>query len=477
MAKIIIVDDLARYGFEEYERMLCQMPHFAKRGEEFRPYIEKLFKHGTILAIDEGGRLMGFMAFYANDQEGKVAYWSSLAVDPSLKGQGWGLRLLNCARAMSAEAGMKVARGTVVKTNAGPLAMYRWFGFEITESPTDPLRYNLEVKLTPPRLSIVCLAYNAAPYIRAAIDGFLMQKTNFPVEILVHDDASTDGTADIIREYAESYPGTVRAVLQKENQLSKGVMVSSEFLWPLIRGEYVAVCEGDDYWTDMHKLQKQVDWLDAHPESSICFHPVVVHFEDGSRKDSIYPSDKDCPSGYTFRELLHHNFIQTNSVVFRWKLKGREGDVPTGIAPRDWFTNLLHAENGPIGFIPEPMGVYRRHPGGVWWNSLDAPDAFYLRNGFRHLAFYRAVKDRFGYDNPCAVDLAANTLAAELRAGRVDRAVETLKTYPDYACKALGVIAERDRLERELARSRRRLKRVIWAAAIVIALILFVIFP
>ena len=476
MAKIIIVDDLARYGFDEYERMLCQMPHFAKRGEEFRPYIEKLFKHGTILAIDEGGKLMGFMAFYANDQEGKVAYWSSLAVDPSLKGQGWGLRLLNCARAMSAEAGMKVARGTVVKTNAGPLAMYRWFGFEITESPTDPLRYNLEVKLTPPRLSIVCLAYNAAPYIRAAIDGFLMQKTNFPVEILVHDDASTDGTADIIREYAESYPGTVRAVLQKENQLSKGVMVSSEFLWPLIRGEYVAVCEGDDYWTDMHKLQKQVDWLDAHPESSICFHPVVVHFEDGSRKDSIYPSDKDCPGGYTFGELLRHNFIQTNSVVFRWKLKGREGDVPTDIAPRDWFTNLLHAEKGPIGFISEAMGVYRRHPGGVWWNSADAPDAFYLRNGFRHLAFYKAVKNRFGYDNPCAVDLAANTIAAELRAGHVDRAAETLKAYPDYACKALGVIAERDRLERELARSRRRLKRVIWAAAIAVALVLLALF-
>ena len=236
------------------------------------------------------------------------------------------------------------------------------------------------------------------------------------------------------------------------------------------------MCEGDDYWTDPLKLQKQVDWLDAHPESSICFHPVVVHFEDGSRKDSIYPSDKDCPGGYTFGELLRHNFIQTNSVVFRWKLKGREGDVPTDIAPRDWFTNLLHAEKGPIGFVPEAMGVYRRHPAGVWWNSADAPDAFYLRNGFRHLAFYKAVKNRFGYDNPCAVDLAANTIAAELRAGHVDRAVETLKAYPDYACKALGVIAERDRLERELARSRRRLKRVIWAAAIAVALVLLALF-
>ena len=86
------------------------------------------------------------------------------------------------------------------------------------------------------------------------------------------------------------------------------------------------------------------------------------------------------------------------------------------------------------------------------------------------------MKDRFGYDNPCAVDLAANTIAAELRAGKVDRAVETLKTYPVYACKALGVIAERDRLERELARARRRLKRVIWAAAIALALTLLALF-
>ena len=328
-----------------------------------------------------------------------------------------------------------------------------------------------------PRLSVACITYNAAPYIRQALDGFLMQKTNFPFEVLVHDDASTDGTAEIIREYAEKRPDVIRAVFQKENQWSKGVAVAPKFLWPLIRGEYVAMCEGDDYWTDPLKLQKQVDWLDAHPESSVCFHPVVVHFEDGSRKDAAYPAPKDCPDGFTFEGLLKHNFIQTNSVVFRWKLKGREGEFPTDIVPRDWFTNLIHAEKGPIGFMLEAMGVYRRHPGGVWWNSPDAPDSFYLRNGFRHLAFYKAVKNRFGYDNPCAVDLAANTIAAELRAGNIDRAVETLKTYPDYACKALGVIAERDRLERELARSRRRLKRVIWAAAIVIALILFVIFP
>ncbi len=319
--------------------------------------------------------------------------------------------------------------------------------------------------MTPPRLSVVCLAYNAAPYIRAALDGFLAQKTGFPFEVLIHDDASTDGTADIIREYADRRPDLIRAVFQRENQFSKGVAVSSTHLWPLIRGEYVAMCEGDDYWTDPLKLQKQVDWLDAHPESSVCFHPVTVHFEDGSRPDSLYPSPKDCPDGFTFQGLLRHNFIQTNSVVFRWKLKGHETEVPADISPRDWFTNLIHAEKGPIGFIPDAMGVYRRHQGGVWWNSSDSPDVFYLRNGYKHLAFYGAVKRRFGYDNPEAIPLAASTIAAELRAGNADRAADVVRAFPEYVRGAMELFAGRDRLEKELARARRRLRRVTWIAA------------
>ena len=316
-----------------------------------------------------------------------------------------------------------------------------------------------------PRLSVICITYNAAQYIRMAIEGFLMQKANFPFEVLIHDDASTDGTAEIIREYAEKRPDVIRAVFQEENQWSKGVAVAPKFLWPLIRGEYVAVCEGDDYWTDPLKLQKQVDWLDAHPESSICFHPVVVHFEDGSRADDTYPPPKECKGGFTFEGLLRHNFIQTNSAVLRWMLKGREGDIPTDIVPRDWYVNLLHAEKGPIGFLPEAMGVYRRHSGGVWWSTPDAPDAFYLRNGFRHLAFYRAVKRRFGYDNPCAISLAACTMAAELRAGNVERASEVVRTFPEYVSSALDAVGMREKLERELARARRRTKRAIWALA------------
>lgn len=110
-----------------------------------------------------------------------------------------------------------------------------------------------------PLVSICCITYNHKEYIRDALDGFLSQRTDFPYEILINDDASTDGTADIIREYEQKYPEKIRALLQTENQYSKGITnPSGAFNFPRVRGRYVAMCEGDDYWTDPEKLQKQV---------------------------------------------------------------------------------------------------------------------------------------------------------------------------------------------------------------------------
>lgn len=121
-------------------------------------------------------------------------------------------------------------------------------------------------------VTVICLAYNHAKYIRDALEGFVSQRASFPFEVLVHDDASTDGTADIIRDYQSRYPEIIKPVFQKENQYSQGISISQTFLYPLLRGKYVALCEGDDYWTDPLKLQKQVDALESHPESDICSH-------------------------------------------------------------------------------------------------------------------------------------------------------------------------------------------------------------
>ena len=129
-------------------------------------------------------------------------------------------------------------------------------------------------------VTVQCLAYNHEKYIRDALDGFVSQKTDFRFEVIIHDDASTDKTADIIREYAEKYD-FIKPIFQTENQYRKGVWIAKEFIYPIAQGKYMAYCEGDDYWTDEYKLQKQVDFMEAHPEYSSVSSSYNVITEDG----------------------------------------------------------------------------------------------------------------------------------------------------------------------------------------------------
>ncbi len=174
-----------------------------------------------------------------------------------------------------------------------------------------------------PKVTIVCTAFNQKDFIAQALDGFVMQKTNFPFEVIVHDDASTDGTTDIIREYEKKYPDIIKPIYQKENQFSQGKDILIDCILDYIRGEYVAMNEGDDYWIDENKLQRQVDFLDANPDFTVCFHPVKVIWEDNSQPDSIFPTPayRFHKQALTLEDLLKHNFIQTNSVMYRWCLK------------------------------------------------------------------------------------------------------------------------------------------------------------
>jgi len=127
-----------------------------------------------------------------------------------------------------------------------------------------------------PLVSISCITYNHELYIRDAIEGFLIQETEFPFEVLIHDDASTDRTADIIREYEFRYPAIVKPIYQTENQHSKGVGISSTFNYSRASGEFIARCEGDDHWIDKTKLHTQVAALRMHPTCDISFHPAVA---------------------------------------------------------------------------------------------------------------------------------------------------------------------------------------------------------
>lgn len=126
------------------------------------------------------------------------------------------------------------------------------------------------MSIEPPVVTIRCFAYNHEPFIRQCLEGFVMQKTNFRFEAIVHDDASMDGTGDIIREYAKRYPDIIIPIIEEENQYSKGDGSISRILSPYMRGKYIAYCEGDDYWIDPLKLQKQVDFMDSHPDYGLC---------------------------------------------------------------------------------------------------------------------------------------------------------------------------------------------------------------
>lgn len=124
----------------------------------------------------------------------------------------------------------------------------------------------MEVNTSPLMVTIRCVAYNHEPYIRECLEGFVMQKTNFRFEAIVHDDASTDGTANIIREYAEKYPDIIKPIFETENQYSKRDGSLRRIMNSHMKGKYIAMCEGDDYWIDPYKLQKQVDYLEKHAE-------------------------------------------------------------------------------------------------------------------------------------------------------------------------------------------------------------------
>ncbi len=214
------------------------------------------------------------------------------------------------------------------------------------------------------KVSILTTAYNHAPYIAQALDSFLMQKTDFPFEIIVHDDASTDGTADIIRQYARKYPDQIRAIFQTENQYSKGVDVY-QFMTPYIRGKYLAECEGDDYWCDENKLQKQADWLDEHPQYCACVHNTKKIDLKNKTERIWFPSNGDCD--IPFEQILTGGSACFHSSSLMWR---RSIQIPKEFLEirsfGDYVLAVCLAMQGKIRYFSKVMSVYRYFTPGSW---------------------------------------------------------------------------------------------------------------
>lgn len=212
-----------------------------------------------------------------------------------------------------------------------------------------------------PMVSVCMITYNHEAYIKQAIESVLMQRCSFPIELVIGEDCSTDNTLMICKEFAKNNP----QIKLLPSIVNLGMMPNFVRTLSECRGKYIALCEGDDYWTDPYKLQKQVDFLEANEDFAICFHPVKI-WQNGKLKADFLTGNVNDTT--TIIDLANGNYIHTPSVVFRNKLFDQ---FPPGFSQSpvgDYFLHMLNARHGKIKKLPEIMGVYRLHMGNNWAN-------------------------------------------------------------------------------------------------------------
>lgn len=227
-------------------------------------------------------------------------------------------------------------------------------------------------KIHKPSVSIICITYNQENYIASAIESFLMQEqSTYNLEIIIADDASTDRTSEIIKKYYKKHPNLINAILRNENIGIQDNLVSA---LNIAKGDYIALCEGDDYWTDYKKLEMQVSFLEKNNDYALCFHQTLVQYENNEEKPYLHPQKGE---KFDLNHLITENYIPTNSVMYRAKSYHA---LNNKIMPFDWYLHLLHARTGKIKYIDRPMSVYRKHAGGIFWDSYMQMDKIWTNN-------------------------------------------------------------------------------------------------
>ncbi len=211
-------------------------------------------------------------------------------------------------------------------------------------------------------VSICCITYNHEKFIAQALDSFLMQQTNFDFEIVLGEDCSTDNTRSICKQYQQKYPDKIKLLLPETNVGMMGNFINT---LNSCNAKYVALCDGDDYWTDTQKLQKQVDFLEANTDYSICFHRVLeLHPNQEILPEKL--NTKATITTYSLHDLAFKNFIRTPSVVYRNHLFKAMPAWLSNSPVGDYVVHLLNASNGKILYLPDTMAVYRKHPTSNW---------------------------------------------------------------------------------------------------------------
>lgn len=224
-------------------------------------------------------------------------------------------------------------------------------------------------------VSVFCTCYNHEKYIRDCLDGFIMQETNFKFEVLVHDDASTDNSANIIREYETKYPDIIKPTYQTENQYSQGIHISTEILLPKAKGKYIAFCEGDDFWTDNNKLQKQYNALNSFKKCNLCIHRVDKIIHDTKEHINYIPnklsSSQVIEKGMLIKYRCNENqifhissFFLTKNSYIEFIIKRKKYFNIVGMG--DYSLILFYGYYGNAYYLSDIMSCYRMGVPGSW---------------------------------------------------------------------------------------------------------------
>ncbi len=247
-----------------------------------------------------------------------------------------------------------------------------------------------------PLVTIITITYNHADLIGRALESFVAQKTDFPFQVLVADDCSTDGAQEVIRAYAAKYPDIIKPIMRKKNIGPEENFLSTA---EVVRSKYVAICDGDDYFVDDQKLRKQVALLEADTSLSICYGYAREVWADGSREPQLRPPEGHVSAGsrITLDELVLGTPRTTSTIMYRWRFRDEciRDHMAVNIQPGDDYLMFLHAEVGGTGFIEDVLSVYWRHETGLWYDRENDIEEHLLKQGMPELFFHYYVYRRF----------------------------------------------------------------------------------
>lgn len=219
-------------------------------------------------------------------------------------------------------------------------------------------------------ITVICLTYNHEKYISRCIDSIINQDTSFKYEILIHDDCSTDSTSKIVKEYAEKYPNLIRTIIQEHNQYSLGINIVDDLVIPISKGEYIAICEGDDYWVDKNKLQRQIEAMRKNDNCWICAHEVQIVNREGSKIiGKIAPDKKNKIFGVDDVIKGDGDFVGTNSLLIKKDAFLKYSNIRK-IYPLDYFLQVMGALNGGMLYLNKTMSAYRFCSEGSWTERM-----------------------------------------------------------------------------------------------------------